>query len=88
MNQNFDMTAYATQVQMRTRRINEALSMVMQAERRSINMDTRVKNLNTYIYQKAEILTEFILMGNFTQSRINVIEQYLQELEVLLNLDQ
>lgn len=88
MNQNFDMTAYATQVQLRTRRIGEAISINTQNERRSFSVDARVKNLNSYVFQKYEILTEFILMRNFTQARINVIEQYLQELEVLLNLDQ
>lgn len=79
---------YAQEVQRRVGIINQTLSAALNAERRSYTRDVRVAKLNTYIHEKMDILTEFILMGHFTQKRINVIEQYLQELEVLLNLDQ
>ena len=81
------MHLYAQQTQQRVTRINMAITANMQAERRSYTRDVRVTKLNSYIHDKVEILTEQILMGTYTQKRINVIEQYLQELEVLLNLD-
>lgn len=84
---NEQMHLYAQQTQQRVTRINMAITANMQAERRSYTRDVRVAKLNSYILDKVEILTEQILMGTYTQKRINVIEQYLQELEVLLNLD-
>lgn len=79
---------YATQVQNRLRVINSAISTMMHNERRMVSRDVSKERLVSCVYEKIEILSNFILMGNYTQKRVNVIEQYLQELEVLLNLDQ
>ena len=79
---------YGEQVQARLRAINQAVTNASQFQRSSFNRDTRMEQLMDVVYQRLSLLENYITMYSFTQKRINVIEQYLQEIEVLLNLDQ
>lgn len=79
---------YAEQVQARMRAINQAVMNVTQLQRSSVNRDARMEQLMDVVYQRLSLLENYITMFNYTQKRVNVIEQYLQEIEVLLNLDQ
>lgn len=79
---------YAEQIQARMRVINQAISNVKQHQRQVRVSDSRLEQLMDVVYQRLALLENYLTMFNYTQKRINVIEQYLQEIEVLLNLDQ
>lgn len=80
--------AYAEQTQTRMRNINIAVQNITRLQRGSINRDPLIERVMDVVNDRLTLLEQNLTMLTFTQKRVNVIEQYLQEIEVLLNLDQ